>query len=106
VLTPRQIFEERVPRQLREDRSLAEELGGKVHFEVLGQNGGSWIVDFLSGRVFEGKPRSADCSFVLGTDDFVALHLRELSGPEAIMTGRIKIEGDMSLALKMGRFFG
>lgn len=63
-------------------------------------------MDFTSGGVFEGDPRAADCSFVLGTDDFVALYQRELSGPEAIMSGRIKIKGDMGVALRMGRFFG
>lgn len=49
----------------------------------------------------EGKVEDADCTLVMATDDFIKMAAGELNGTQAFMSGRLKIKGNMGLALKL-----
>ena len=48
----------------------------------------------------------ADCTVNLTMDDFQALVNGELNPMSAFMSGKLKIDGDMSVAMKLQNLFG
>jgi putative sterol carrier protein len=43
-----------------------------------------------------------DCTMVISIDDFMAMADGSLDGVSAFMTGRLKVQGDMGIAMKLG----
>ena len=43
----------------------------------------------------------ADCTLKIALDDFLSMIQGELDGTTAFMTGKLKIEGDMGIAMKL-----
>ncbi len=43
-----------------------------------------------------------DCTMVISMDDFIAMAEGSLDGASAFMTGRLKVEGNMGIAMKLG----
>ncbi|MGB2115753.1 MAG: SCP2 sterol-binding domain-containing protein [Porticoccaceae bacterium] len=43
-----------------------------------------------------------DCTMVISVDDFIAMADGSLDGVSAFMTGRLKVEGNMGIAMKLG----
>lgn len=56
-------------------------------------------------EVTEGNADNADLSLAMSDDDLVSLLTGKLDGMAAMMTGRLKLQGDMSLATQLGRYF-
>ena len=48
----------------------------------------------------------ADCTVKVSLEDFGKLMERKLDPTTAFMMGKIKIEGDMGVAMKLGKVFG
>ncbi len=48
------------------------------------------------------EPGDADCTLQIAIADFVEMAQGQLSGTTAFMTGRLKIRGDMALAVRFG----
>ncbi|WP_047984425.1 SCP2 sterol-binding domain-containing protein [Ornithinibacillus californiensis] len=49
----------------------------------------------------EGEQETPDCTLVMVKEDFLAMAKGELNGTKAFMSGRLKIKGNMGLALKL-----
>src|SRR5690606_7951638 len=49
----------------------------------------------------EGKKESPDCTLTMLKEDFLAMAKGELNGTRAFMSGRLRIKGNMGLALKL-----
>ncbi|NBJ69589.1 MULTISPECIES: SCP2 sterol-binding domain-containing protein [Clostridia] len=49
----------------------------------------------------EGASEKSDCTLHMKTDSFIKLAKGKLSGATAVLTGKLKIEGDMGTALKL-----
>ncbi|WEG14661.1 SCP2 sterol-binding domain-containing protein [Pullulanibacillus sp. KACC 23026] len=47
-----------------------------------------------------------DCTLIMKTSHFKSLLLGQLSGAAAFMTGRLKVKGNMGLALKLDTILG
>lgn len=105
-LTVRSIFESRIPKQLESDPDKAKALGGVYQFNVTGDDGGSWCVDLTVPEVREEKNEDAQCTIEVADADFVDIVSGALPGPQAFMMGKLRIEGDMALAMKLGEVLG
>ena len=53
----------------------------------------------------EGASGSPDVSITMDDDDLVSLMKGELNGMTAFMTGKLQLEGDLTLAQRMFGFF-
>merc|ERR1712232_417177 len=97
-----QIFEA-IKAGIKEDPDLVKKVNGVYHFKL---DGDSWVVDLKTppGSVSKGAPSGkADCTLSLSKDDFVAMSTGELDGQSAFMQGKLKIAGNMALAMKLGQ---
>ena len=43
-----------------------------------------------------------DCTMLISIDDFMAMAEGSLDGASAFMSGRLRVQGDMSIAMKLG----
>lgn len=62
---------------------------------------GSDGVVFLDGSTVSNDDKPADCTLQLSKADFEAMGRKELDPTMAYMSGRLKIQGDMGLAMKL-----
>eukprot|EP01121_Diplochlamys_sp_Union-15-3_P014982 TRINITY_DN4860_c0_g1_i1.p1 TRINITY_DN4860_c0_g1~~TRINITY_DN4860_c0_g1_i1.p1 ORF type:complete len:245 (-),score=65.31 TRINITY_DN4860_c0_g1_i1:27-761(-) len=96
------IFNE-ISKNIASDASLVPKVGGTYQFNINTSSGEkSWTVDLKNapGSVKEGKS-SADCTITMKEDDFVALMTGKINGQQAFMQGKLKIGGNMQLAMKL-----
>ena len=104
---PQEIFSETLPAKL-EDNDKVSNIDATYQFNISGDNGGTWTVDFTTDGdiVTEGEADDADCVIDMKDSDFMDMWNGKLPGPQAFMMGKIKIQGDMGLAMKLQNFIG
>jgi putative sterol carrier protein len=77
-------------------------LGGTLKFDF--GDPGSVYIDGKStpNTVSDGEGKSADCTITVGLDTFEKMVKGELDGTSAFMQGKLRVAGDMGLAMKLG----
>lgn len=101
-MTPKEIFENRIKSRL----SDAKDIGATYQFNITGDNGGNWFVDLVNGVIEETEKTDADCTIELSDSNFVGLVDGSVQGPVLFMTGQLKIQGNMGLAMKLNEILG
>ena len=103
-MTPKDIFAE-MPNQL--DANAAKGMNSTIQFNLSGDNGGQWYVTIEDGKaeVHEGTAPSANMTLSMTAQDYVDMITGKLNGQMAFMSGKLKIAGDMGLAMKMQTLF-
>ena len=75
-------------------------LGAVVKFDFGDQ--GSLILDAVQiPNQVNVTGADPDCTMVISMDDFMAMADGALDGVSAFMTGRLKVQGDMGIAMKL-----
>ncbi|NWQ78162.1 HSDL2 protein, partial [Columbina picui] len=77
---------------------------GVFQFELSGNEGGTWYIDLKTkgGSAGFGKPPvTADVFMSMSSDDFVKMFTGKLKPTLAFMSGKLRIKGNMALALKL-----
>lgn len=107
MATAQEIFNETLPGKL-EDNDKVSDIDSVYQFNITGDDGGSWTVDFTqdNAEVSEGESDDADVTIEMKDGDFVDMWNGKLPGAQAFMMGKIKIQGDMGLAMKLQSFMG
>ena len=77
-------------------------LGGTLKFDF--GEPGSVYIDGKStpNTVSDGDGKTADCTISLTIETFEKMVKGELDGTSAFMQGKLKVAGDMGLAMKIG----
>jgi len=77
-------------------------LGGTLKFDFGAD--GSVLIDGKStpNSVGDGDGKSADCTLSVSLETFEKMAKGELDGTSAFMQGKLRVAGDMSLAMKVG----
>ena len=80
---------------------------GSIQFNLSGDNGGQWYVTVKDGKaeVTKGTAPSANMTMSMAAQDYVDMITGKLNGQMAFMSGKLKISGDMGLAMKMQTLF-
>jgi putative sterol carrier protein len=91
--------------QARTDPSRAGDLSASYRFDIDGA--GSWHVDVDNGAVTVTESQEpADCVIATDEQTFLAVVSGKQNPMGAFMTGKIKVEGDMALALGLRDLVG
>ena len=106
-VTIAQIFGEVLPTKLT-DNADARSVNAIYQFNLDGDDGGTWSVDLTkdADHVSEGETEGANCTINMKSGDFINLWTGKLPAPQAYMMGKLKIKGDMGLAMKLQKFIG
>nr|XP_020828110.1 hydroxysteroid dehydrogenase-like protein 2 isoform X1 [Phascolarctos cinereus] len=75
-------------------------------FELSGEDGGTWYLDLKNngGSAGSGQPSEpVDVVLTMTTSDFVKMFLGKLKPTRAFLSGKLKIKGNMALAIKLER---
>jgi len=78
-----------------------------IQFDLTGEGGGKWYATIANQQlqVAEGATTSPTMTLTMAASDYVAMTNGELNAMTAFMQGKIKVAGDMQLALKMQNLF-
>jgi putative sterol carrier protein len=83
---------------------------GDIQYNLRGADGEirSWTVAIAGDRATArpGASDDAKLTITLATADFIRIAGRDLDPVKAVLTGRMELAGDFSVAMKLGEMFG
>ena len=100
--TTREIFS-KIERKIKERTQEFSTIGAVYKFVLNGPDGGTWIVDLReSSYGVRQTEEEANCTFKSSDKNFIKLVNGKLKPEMALLTGKVKIAGDIGLAMKFG----
>ncbi|EGZ09660.1 hypothetical protein PHYSODRAFT_347773 [Phytophthora sojae] len=84
----------------KDGASMAKKVKGVIQFDITGA--GKWNLDLKSATpaLTEGT-KKADVTITVADADFVAIAMGKLNAQQAFMKGKLKLKGNMTLAMKL-----
>lgn len=75
----------------------------RCQFDIAGDSGGQWyiLVDDKKKEVSKGVMENPISTLIMKESDFIKLVHGQLNAPMALLTGKIKIKGDMNHIIKL-----
>ena len=104
-LTPDQIVEA-LPHYLIPEKAATTK--GTIQFDLSGEQGGKWWVKIHDGVAETGKGEPVEppnVTLLADANDWVRIMTGQQDPTSAFMQGKLKIKGDMGLAIKMQSLF-
>ena len=103
-LTPQEIIDQ-IPAAFQADK--AQGLDATFQFDITGTQGGQWYAEIKDDKcqVTPGTSSSANITITISDENFVKLITGRLDGTMAFMTGKLKLKGDMGLAMRLSGLF-
>lgn len=82
-------------------------LDAVIQFKFTGAEPGEWYATIKDGKCEVSKGTHASPKMTLTSDsaDYVKIFTGELDGMQAFMQGKIKLAGDLNLAMKLTQMF-
>lgn len=104
VPTARQVME-RTPAAFMPE--TAQGVNAVVQYHLTGDGGGDWVLKIADGTctVAEGRADSPTLTLTMDANEYVALVLGRLDAMGAFASGKVKLKGDMMLAMKLQGYF-
>jgi putative sterol carrier protein len=82
-------------------------LAANFQFDLSGEDGGTWHANVAGGKIEVGEgPTTANVTIIMSAADFKGMVAGTLNATAAFMTGKLKIKGDMSLAMRLQSILG
>ncbi|XP_077635902.1 sterol carrier protein 2 [Crocuta crocuta] len=100
------VFKEIEKKLEEEGEQFVKKIGGIFAFKVKDGPGGkeaTWVVDVKNGKgsVLPNSDKKADCTITMADSDLLALMTGKMNPQSAFFQGKLKITGNMGLALKL-----
>lgn len=104
ALTAKQIFEEKITQKLVENAEKIKAINSIYEFQLSGTETSVWTLDLTEpgGKISEGSTGEAKCTVLITVNDLSDIVEKKLNPQMAFMSGKLKVNGDMGLALKLG----
>ena len=87
--------------------SAAEGVEAVIQYRLTGEEGGDYIITIKDGKcsVSEGLAENPVMTLTADGRDFADVLLGRANGMNYFMTGKLKLAGDLNLAMKLTTFF-
>jgi len=87
--------------------SKASGVSATIQYDITGEGGGTWHAVIKEGTctVNEGAAASPNLTLTMSAQDWLDMISGKLSGQMAFMSGKLKLKGDMGLAMRVGSMF-
>jgi putative sterol carrier protein len=110
-IAPEQFFTAWIPKVVRDDPSRVARLGATeavLEFNLEGDGGGAFQLHVRDGQVTGavGAAKKPNVRLTLDLPTWRQLNSGELSAPEAFLRRRVKLEGNLALAMKLHFIIG
>jgi putative sterol carrier protein len=85
----------------------AQGVDSVIQFKFTGEEAGEWFAAIKDGKVdvSRGTHPSPKMTLTADSADYVKIFTGELDGMQAFMQGKIKLAGDLNLAMKLMQMF-
>ncbi len=99
--TPKEFFENVLPNRFKPEKSRGIDV--TVNVNISGPHGGNWTVTIKDQKIAarEGAASTPTLSIAMSEADFIDLVNGKLSGERAFFTGKIKFQGNITVALRL-----
>jgi putative sterol carrier protein len=86
---------------------IAEGVEAIIQYRLTGEEGGDFIIDIQDGKckVTEGIHENPTMTLTADGRDFGDVLLGKANGMQYFMMGKLKLAGDLNLAMKLTTFF-
>src|SRR4051812_35034114 len=101
---PNQMTLQELTEQIRTKVTHADTINATI--KLVTDQGPIYIDANQSPAVVSNDDKPADCDLQVSIDNLVKMGTGDLNPMMAVMTGKLKIKGDMSIAMKMGQIMG
>lgn len=93
------------------NRFLPEKAGDMhavIQFDLSGEGGGQWVLTIADrqAHINTGATPNPHMTFSSDASDYVAMINGDLNPMAAFMQGKVRVSGDVALAMKMQTLFG
>jgi putative sterol carrier protein len=94
-----------MPSKFRADKAAGT--SATIQYDVSGQGGGTWHAVIKDGAcaVTEGAATTPNLTLQIAAQDWLDMIAGKQSGQMLFMSGKLKVKGDMGLAMKLGSLF-
>lgn len=102
--TPDELFTQ-MGEKLARDPNRTAGMNATYQFRLTGDGGGEWYLRIVEGKpeVGRGLVEKPDNTQTMSVEDYVALATGRVPGQELFFSGRMKVEGDGFLGMKLGQ---
>jgi putative sterol carrier protein len=90
-----------VGERLAANKEAALAIGAIYKFVLEGEGGGTWIMNLKDEASLTSGDGAADCTLAMSAENGVALFEGRVSGEQLFFGNQLRVEGDMSLALRL-----
>jgi putative sterol carrier protein len=92
----------------RFDAGKAAGVNGSILLDLTGEGGGKWVIKISDGdyKVVEGGIESPTTTLTMSAENFLGMVNGTVNAMAAFMQGKIKLQGDMGLAMRFQTIFG
>jgi putative sterol carrier protein len=94
-----------MPSRFRPDKAAGT--SATIQYDVSGEGGGTWHAVIKDGTctVKPGPATNPNLTLQIGGQDWLDMLSGKQSGQMLFMSGKLKVKGDMGLAMKLGSLF-
>ena len=96
---------EKLKRGVEKYPERAKKLGGSYLFCITGKEEGVFYLHLKGEPFVVFEEREADCTVTARDRDFMKVYKGVIPGYKAVLSGKLKIKGDLQLATKLGELF-
>ena len=91
--------------RFRADKSAG--VNATIQYDISGDQGGTWHAVIKDGActVTPGAAASPNLTIAMSSQDWLDMVAGKLAGQMAFMSGKLKLKGDMGLAMRVGSLF-
>jgi len=94
-----------MPGRFRADKATGT--NATIQYDISGDGGGTWNAVIKDGAcaVNDGAATSPNLTLQIAANDWLDMLSGKQSGQMLFMSGKLKVKGDMGLAMKLGSMF-